>query len=80
MPRADNMPTVEFVSQVTEVPFNLLGAKGVGEAGTIGVPPAIVNAALDALRPLSVSHLDMPLTSNTVWHAIRAASKKELHQ
>ena len=47
--------------------------KGVGEAGTIGAPPAIVNAALDALAPLGVERLDMPLTPERVWRAIREA-------
>ena len=46
---------------VTPTPFNPLGAKGIGEAATIGSTPAIVNAVVDALRPLGVRHLDMPL-------------------
>jgi carbon-monoxide dehydrogenase large subunit len=46
---------------VTKTPFNALGAKGIGEAATIGSTPAVVNAVVDALRPLGVRHLDMPL-------------------
>jgi carbon-monoxide dehydrogenase large subunit len=52
---------------------NPLGVKGVGEAGCVGAPPAIMNALLDALRPLGVNHLDMPATPRRVWEAIRGA-------
>jgi carbon-monoxide dehydrogenase large subunit len=52
---------------------NSLGVKGVGEAGTIGATPAIAAAVLDALRPLGVTELDMPLTPMRVWQAIQAA-------
>ena len=62
---------------VTPTPLNPLGVKGVGEAGTIGVPPAIVNAALDALRPLGVRHIDMPLSPDRVWAAMRAARRAD---
>ena len=51
--------------------------KGVGEAGTTGAPPALVNAALDALAPLGVRHLDMPLTPEKLWRAMRDAQKLE---
>ena len=54
---------------------NPLGVKGVGEAGCVGAPPAVMNAILDALRPLGVDHLDMPATPHKVWQAIRAARK-----
>ena len=54
---------------------NPLGAKGIGEGGAIGAPPAIVNAVLDALRPLGVRDLEMPLTPMRVWRAIDAAAK-----
>jgi carbon-monoxide dehydrogenase large subunit len=50
--------------------MNTLGAKGVGEAGCIGVPAAIVNAAVDALSPFGIRHLDMPLTSAKIWNAL----------
>jgi carbon-monoxide dehydrogenase large subunit len=73
MPRADDFPA--FVSELVEIPAktNPLGIKGIGESGTIGAPPAIVNAVLDALRPLGVEHIDMPVTSARVWNAIRRA-------
>ena len=60
---------------VTPSPHNPLGAKGVGEAGTIGATPAIVNAVLDALAPFGVSHLDMPLTPGKIWRAITLAGE-----
>ena len=53
---------------------NPLGVKGVGEAGCVGAPPAVMNAILDALRPLGVQHLDMPATPHRVWQAIQKAS------
>ncbi len=77
LPRADDMPEIGLRSLETPSPFNLLGAKGVGEAGTIGAPPAIMNAVLDALGPLGVEHLAMPLTSERVWRAMRAAEEKK---
>ena len=58
---------------MTPSPNNPLGVKGVGEAGTIGIPPAIVNAVVDALAPLGVDAVDIPLLPETVWDAIRAA-------
>jgi carbon-monoxide dehydrogenase large subunit len=61
IPRADDLPTFRAEATVTPTPFNPLGAKGIGEAATIGSTPAIVNAVVDALRPLGVRHLDMPL-------------------
>ena len=70
VPRAKHVPEIEWDSTVTPSPNNPLGAKGVGEAGTIGTMPAIVNAAIDALEPLGVDHLDMPLTQERVWRAI----------
>jgi carbon-monoxide dehydrogenase large subunit len=57
---------------VTPSPVNVLGVKGAGEAGTIGATPAIANAVLDALEPLGVMHLDLPLTPERVWRAIHA--------
>jgi carbon-monoxide dehydrogenase large subunit len=59
----------------TETPSPLTphGAKGVGEAGTTGAPPALVNAALDALRPLGVTAIDMPLTAEKIWRAMQSA-------
>ena len=57
-PRANQLPNFDLAHTVTPSPFNPLGVKGVGEAGTTGAPPALVNAALDALAPLGVRHLD----------------------
>lgn len=73
MPRAEDFPP--FVSELVEIPAktNPLGIKGIGESGTIGAPPTIVNAVLDALRPLGVEHIDMPLTPVRIWNAINAA-------
>ena len=76
-PRASQMPPIETAHTVTPSPFNPLGVKGVGEAGTTGGPPALVNAALDALTPLGVTALDMPLTPQSIWSAIQAARGDE---
>jgi len=73
MPRADNLPAIGTEFQETLCLDNPLGAKGVGESGAIGAPPAVVNAVVDALSAFSVHHIDMPLTSERVWRAIRAA-------
>ena len=73
LPRADDLPAILMDRLCTPSPFNTLGAKGVGEAGTIGAPPAIVNAVLDALAPLGVEHVELPLTPEHVWRAIRDA-------
>ena len=71
--RATDMPTIELHSFETPSPMNLLRAKGVGEAGTIGAPAAILNAAMDALAPRGVTELQMPLTPCRIWHALQAA-------
>ncbi|MCJ2530957.1 MAG: xanthine dehydrogenase family protein molybdopterin-binding subunit [Candidatus Thermoplasmatota archaeon] len=70
VPTAVESPAIESVRHVTPSPHNPLGAKGVGEAGTVGAAPAVVNAVIDALAPLGVVHLDMPLTPDRVWAAI----------
>ncbi len=75
VPRAVHVPTMELDHTVTPSPHNPLGAKGVGEAGTIGSIPAVVNAVLDALAPLGVETLDMPLTPRKVWEAISSQKK-----
>jgi carbon-monoxide dehydrogenase large subunit len=72
IPRASDIPEYVLGSTVTPTPVNPLGAKGAGEAGTIGATPAIANAVLDALEPLGVDHLDLPLTPERVWRAIHA--------
>jgi len=74
MPKAGHVPEMETDSTVTECPHNALGVKGVGEAGTIAAPPAVVNAIVDALAPFGVEHLDMPVTQETVWRAIDGGS------
>ena len=73
MPRADLMP--EIGTTLEEVPCrtNPLGVKGIGESGTIGAPPTVINAIIDALRPLGVEHIDMPATPPRVWEAIKGA-------
>ena len=70
VPRADTIPTVELESLAVPSPANLLGAKGVGEAGCIGVPAALLNAAIDALAPFGVGRLDFPLTAEQLWRAM----------
>ena len=74
LPRADDLPSFETDHTVTPCPHNPLGVKGAGETGTIGSPPAIVNAVIDALWPLGVRDLAMPLTPQKVWQAIQQAS------
>jgi len=67
IPRADEVPDVLIEKTCTPSPRNPLGAKGVGEAGCIGIPPAVVNAVVDALRSRGVTHVDMPLTPTRLW-------------
>jgi carbon-monoxide dehydrogenase large subunit len=74
MPRADDLPAIEFAYNVVPCRTNPLGVKGAGEAGAIGAPPALVNAVVDALAELGIEHLDMPLTPERVWAAIRTAA------
>ena len=73
MPRADTMPYMHVTSNPVPTKRNPLGAKGAGEAGTVGALPAIINAVVDALAPLGVTSLDMPATSQRIWQAIEAA-------
>ena len=70
MPRAADLPHFELERTVTPTPVNPIGAKGVGEAGTIGVSPCVVNAAVDALAPFGISHIDMPLRPERLWRLI----------
>ena len=72
LPRADLLPDIEVLSNTTPSPHHPLGVKGVGEAGTIASTPAVYNAVMDALRPLGVNRIDMPLTPEKVWRALRA--------
>jgi carbon-monoxide dehydrogenase large subunit len=71
IPRAKDIPEYILGATVTPSPSNPLGVKGVGEAGTIGATPAIANAVLDALEPLGIMHLDLPLSPERVWQAIQ---------
>ena len=73
LPRADDMPAFQVDTKVTPCTHNPLGAKGCGEAGAIGSPAALMNAVLDALAPVGVTHLDMPASPHRVWKAIRQA-------
>ena len=74
LPSAAEMPSFETHSTETPSPLNPLGAKGIGEAATIGSTPAIQNAVIDAVSHLGVRHIDMPCTAERVWAAIEAAS------
>jgi len=73
MPRADTMPAID--AELEEVPCktNPLGVKGIGESGTIGAPPTVINALIDALAPLGVDRIDMPATPMRVWQSIAQA-------
>jgi carbon-monoxide dehydrogenase large subunit len=75
MPRADEVPPFDVDAHEVPTRVNPLGAKGVGEAGTVGALPALLNAVNDALAPLGVRHLDMPATPERVWQAIRSARR-----
>jgi len=74
LPRAADLPGLEVVLRELPTLSNPLGVKGVGQAGAIGAPQTVVAAVLDALRPHGVTQLDMPLTPETIWRALRAAS------
>jgi len=69
--RAKDIPEYTLGHTVTPSPSNPMGIKGCGEAGTIGATPAVANAVIDALSPLGVTHVDLPLTPETVWNAIQ---------
>jgi aerobic carbon-monoxide dehydrogenase large subunit len=73
MPRADNLPDMVIASNPVPTKLNPLGAKGAGEAGTVGALPVVINAVVDALAPFGVRDFDMPATSERVWQAIQAA-------
>jgi carbon-monoxide dehydrogenase large subunit len=74
MPRAADMPALEVRTNEVPSTSNPLGVKGAGEAGVIGALPTIVGAVADALRPLGIHHLDMPLAPERIWRAIQAAT------
>jgi carbon-monoxide dehydrogenase large subunit len=75
IPGIGDVPSIETYSTETPTPHNPLGAKGIGEAGTIGSTPAVQNAVVDALAHLGVRHIDMPMHPMRVWEAIRAAER-----
>lgn len=74
IPSAADLPSFELLTRQTPTPNIALGAKGVGEAGTIGSTPAIQNAVIDAVSHFGVRHIDMPLTAERVWRAIQGAT------
>ena len=73
IPGATEVPEIDSEFQETLSPFSPLGAKGIGESGSIAVPAAVANAVADALSPFGVTHLDLPYTPERVWRAIHDA-------
>ncbi len=73
--RAEDLPPLEFARTETPSPVNPMGVKGVGEAGTIGSTPSIVNAVVDALAPFGVTHIDMPLKPEKIWRLCQGGPK-----
>ena len=77
LPRADDLPSLDVnLDESVPCTTNPLGAKGCGESGTVGITAAVVNAVLDALAPLGVTDIAMPMTSSRVWQAIQAAAAR----
>ncbi len=76
LPKSNDLPSFENDYTRTDSPLTDLGVKGIGEAATIGSTPAIANAVMDALAPLGVTHVDLPLTPQKLWAAIRAAASR----
>ena len=74
MPRADQIPSIQFHDHPVPATTNPLGVKGCGEAGTTGALPAVMNAVVDALAAFGVHHIDMPATPEKIWKAIKAAA------
>ena len=74
MPAASELPRFEIAHTETPTPLNPLGAKGIGESATIGSTPAVQSAVIDALSHLGVRHIDLPLSPERVWRAIRDAT------
>jgi aerobic carbon-monoxide dehydrogenase large subunit len=73
VPRAEHVPGIRSLFQQTPSPTNPIGVKGIGESGSIAAPPCMVHAVLDALSPLGIAHLDMPMTPPRVWSAVQKA-------
>jgi carbon-monoxide dehydrogenase large subunit len=76
VPKADDLVSYETDRTVTPSPVNPMGVKGAGETGTIASTAAVANAVLDALSPLGISHIDLPLTPARIWAAVQSAKKK----
>ncbi len=76
LPKADDLPFFETDRTVTPSPVNPMGVKGAGETGTIASTAAVANAVLDALAPLGITHIDLPLTPARIWAAVQSARKK----
>jgi carbon-monoxide dehydrogenase large subunit len=72
VPSAAEFPMFERIEMETPTPINPLGAKGIGESGTVGATPAVQNAVIDALSHLGVRHIDMPLTPQRVWQSLQS--------
>ncbi|MEO7124704.1 MAG: xanthine dehydrogenase family protein molybdopterin-binding subunit [Nakamurella sp.] len=79
IPTAADLPSFTLLDHETPTPYNVLGAKGIGEAATIGATPAVQNAVIDAVSHLGVRHIDMPLTPQRVWRAIQDAAERLGH-
>jgi carbon-monoxide dehydrogenase large subunit len=76
LPSAAELPSFETVDMETPTPVNVLGAKGIGESGTIGSTPAVQSAVIDALSHLGVRHVEMPANGERVWRALDAARQR----
>jgi carbon-monoxide dehydrogenase large subunit len=74
-PSAAELPSFDTVEMETPTPVNVLGAKGIGESGTIGATPAVQSAVIDALAPFGILHIDMPANGERVWRALQGAQK-----
>jgi carbon-monoxide dehydrogenase large subunit len=74
VPKAEFFPHFELARTETPTTVNPLGVKGAGETGTIASTPAVVNAVMDALSPLGIRHIDMPLTPERVWRAMHSGN------
>jgi carbon-monoxide dehydrogenase large subunit len=75
LPTAGQLPSYETERTVTPSPVNPLGIKGAGETGTIAATPTVANAVIDALAGLGVTHIDMPLTPERIWTAVKAGKR-----
>jgi aerobic carbon-monoxide dehydrogenase large subunit len=78
VPGAPEMPNYTLERTVTPSPSNAMGVKGIGEAGTIGSPPAVINSVIDALEPFGVTHIDMPASPWNVWRTIQEAQQHDV--